>query len=33
VLDHFVEDLLHDVGIDEVAFGFDHFVELHTISL
>ena len=25
-LDHLVEDLLHDVGIDQVAFGFDDFL-------
>ncbi len=24
-----VEDVLHDVGVDQVAFGFDHFLKWH----
>ena len=32
--DHLVEDLLHDVGIDQVAFGLDDFFKWHeTTSL
>src|SRR5580658_6259154 len=32
--DHFVEDLLHDVRIDQVAFGLDDFFKWHeTTSL
>ena len=32
--DHLVEDLLHDVGIDQVAFGLDNFFKWHeTTSL
>ena len=27
VFDHRVEDLLHDVRVDQVAFGLDHFLE------
>ena len=26
VLDHFVEDVLHHVGIDQMALRFDHFL-------
>ena len=29
ILDHRVEDLLHDVGVDQVAFGLDHFLKWH----
>jgi hypothetical protein len=32
--DHLVEDLLHHVGIDQVAFGLDNFFKWHeTTSL
>ena len=30
MLHDLVEDVLHDVGIDQVAFGFDHFLDWHT---
>ena len=29
ILHHLVEDVLHDVGVDQVAFRFDHFLEWH----
>ena len=29
VLDHLIEDVLHDVGVDQVAFGFHHFLNWH----
>jgi hypothetical protein len=27
--DYLIEDLLHDVGIDQVALGLDNFLKLH----
>ena len=33
VLDHLIEDVLHDVGVDQVAFGFDHFLERHRSNI
>jgi hypothetical protein len=29
VLHHLIEDVLHHVGVDQVAFGLHHFLELH----
>ena len=29
ILDHFVEDLLHHMGVDQVALGFDYFLKVH----
>ena len=28
-LDHLIENLLHDMGIDQVALSFDDFLEWH----
>ena len=33
VLHDLVEDVLHDMGVDQVALGFDHFVEWHRNSI
>ena len=32
-LDHLIEDLLHDVGIDQVALGLDNFLKLHEVLI
>ena len=29
VLHHLIEDVLHDMGVDQVAFGLHHFLKLH----
>src|ERR1035441_8453658 len=33
VLHDLVEDVLHDVGVDQMAFGFDHFLKWHRTSI
>ncbi len=33
VLHDLIEDVLHDVGVDQVAFGFDHFLEWHRVTI
>jgi hypothetical protein len=32
VFHHFVEDPLHHVGVDQVALGFHHFLNLHSAT-
>ena len=29
ILHDLIEDVLHDMGVDQVAFGFDHFLKWH----
>src|SRR5262249_47473426 len=33
ILHDLIEDVLHDMGIDQVAFRFDHFLEWHQTSI
>ena len=33
ILHDLVEDVLHDVGVDQVAFRFDHFLKWHRTSI
>ena len=30
-LNHLIEDLLHDVGIDQMALGLNNFLKLHEV--
>ena len=32
-LHHFVEDPLHHVGVDQMAFGFNYFLERHELPV
>ena len=33
ILHDLIEDVLHDMGVDQVAFGFDHFLEWHRVTI
>jgi hypothetical protein len=33
ILHDLVKDVFHDVGVDQVAFGFDHFLKWHRTSI